>query len=759
MAHARLLARKKAEAERVKARLRDVDFVGLQDPGCSQALPFPGLSTTAVGKRPPREFEFVGRSAYLDIVRLVLEEDLQSPTRGLLITGARGKGKSCILRAVAVELVGRSQRVISFWYLDACQDSLRQVQDSLLFAYSDSEEALAETGRISSVESLSDFLEGRKAAGDFIFFVSDGEGNYGDQHDDGTSRRRAEAKKWLEALERGCNFVIKTLSPEAHDVRVGASQMEEYELKDNFGEEEYSSFIRGTTTVLGGMLKNHPDREEDVLLFAGKHPMSLFYLSSACDEYVRDITGTSFSRKRPRLKNFGVLDVRTGAMETRVYEEQPESFLDDEQAWQAVLLKFKQGEPFKSIRKYIKDYKGPEESLRDPASVSKSFVSGDGSFCTDFIYAVHLEAALERLKGLVFRSPTFQAIVKGKLDDPDIIWPQIGWACEGFVAEAIMAVGLKFKQRVRRPVELKCLNGEPVRLDPSQWEPFKPVYLKPGRYSFKYIDGVIAWVDEKGVMHFLALQPGGTHQNGVSVHATSTSGTLVHWTLHLESRKASSSSGRSASSSRGGSSPTSSRLVQSQESLVEYQREQLQFDQCFDQNLGQEEVLLLRKLGEVREREMERRKKAKAMQEHSYRQLLKSLPPRKWALYKRLKTRELLEVEAKKCGISDPSPKNYKNIYVLLSAMDLPEDVHHRPVSCLDDDDRIYLLLQKLEGGGPDLNQIQNGGGRAISGAYLVFSVHPAAHLNRSTLVVWGGKLVMQSLSASPFCIEKCKGL
>ncbi|XP_024528630.1 uncharacterized protein LOC9633370 [Selaginella moellendorffii] len=694
-----MLARKKAEAERVKARLRDVDFARLQTPGRLQTLPFPGLSTSAVGKRPPREFEFVGRSAYLDIMRLVIEEDPQSPTRGVLITGARGKGKSCILRAVAVELVGRSQRAISFWYLDACEDVLRQVQDSLLFAYSDSEEALAEIERVSSVESLSDFLEGRKAAGDFIFFVSDGEENYDDQHKDGTSRTtqatrtRAEAKKWLEALERGCDVVIKTLSPEAHDVRVGASQMEEYELKDNFGEEEYSSFIRGTTIVLGGMLKNHPDREEDVLLFAGKHPMSLFYLSSACDEYVRDITGTSFSRKRPRLKNFGVLDVRTGAMETRVYEDpgkmELEGFLDDEQAWQAVLLKFKQGEPFKSIRKYIKDYKGPEESLRDPASVSKSFVSGDGSFCTDFIYAVHLEAALERLKGLVFRSPTFPAIVKGKPDDPDIIWPQIGWACEGFVAEAIMAVGLKFKQRVRRPVELKSLNGEPVRLDPSQWEPFKPVYLKPGRYSFKYIDGVIAWVDEKGVMHFLALQvtvslEGHTKTEYQFMQRAQVerwyTGPCIWYYVYLcpvkvesleESRKASSSSGRSASSSRGGSSPTSSRLVQSQESLVEYQREQLQFDQCFDQSLGQEEVLLLRKLGEVREREMERRKKAKAMQEHSYRQLLKSLPPRKWALYKRLKTRELLEVEAKKCGISDPSPKNYKNIYVLLSAIDV----------------------------------------------------------------------------------------
>ncbi|EFJ06307.1 hypothetical protein SELMODRAFT_430804 [Selaginella moellendorffii] len=686
MAHARLLARKKAEAERVKARLRDVDFARLQDPGWSQTLPFPGLSTSAVGKRPPREFEFVGRSAYLDIMRLVLEEDPQSPTRGLLITGARGKGKSCILRAVAVELIGRSQRVISFWYLDACQDLLRQVQDSLLFAYSDSEEALAETGRISSVESLSDFLEGRKAAGDFIFFVSDGEENYGDQHEDGTSRRRAEAKKWLEALERGCNFVIKTLSPEAHDVRVGASQMEEYELKDNFGEEEYSSFIRGTTTVLGGMLKNHPDREEDVLLFAGKHPMSLFYLSSACDEYVRDITGTSSSRKRLRVKNLGVLDLRTGAMDTRVYEDpgkmdEPEGFLDDEQAWQAVLLKFKQGGPFKSIRKYINDYKGPEESLRDPASVSKSFVSGDGSFCTDFIHAVHLEAALERLKGLVFRSPTFQAIVKGKLDDPDIIWPQIGWACEGFVAEAIMAVGLKFKQRVRRPVELKSLNGEPVRLDPRQWEPLKPVYLKPGRYSFKYIDGVIAWVDEKGVMHFLALQvtvslEGHTKTEYQFMQRAQVerwyTGPCIWYYVYLCPVKVESlEESRKASSSRGGSSPTSSRPVQSQETLVEYQREQLQFDQCFEQNLGQEEVLLLRKLGEVREREMERRKKAKAMQEHSYRQLLKSLPPRKWALYKRLKTRELLEVEAKKCGISDPSPKNYKNIYVLLSAMDV----------------------------------------------------------------------------------------
>ncbi|XP_024522045.1 uncharacterized protein LOC9630146 isoform X1 [Selaginella moellendorffii] len=678
-----MLARKKAEAKRVKARLRDVDFARLQAPGRSQTLPFPGLSTSAVGKRPPREFEFVGRSAYSDIMRLVIEEDPQSPTRGLLITGARGKGKSCMLRAVAVELVGRSQRAICFWYLDACQDVLRQVQDSLLFAYSDSEEALAEIERVSSVESLSGFLEGRKAAGDFIFFVSDDEENYDDQHKDGTSRRRAEAKKWLEALQRGCDVVIKTLSPEAHDVRVGASQMEEYELKDNFGEEEYSSFIRGTTTVLGGMLKNHPDREEDVLLFAGKHPMSLFYLSSACDEYVRDITGISCSRKRPRLKSFGMIDVQTG--ETRVYEDpgkmELEGFLDDEQAWQAVLLKFKQGEPFKSIRKYIKDYRGPEESLRDPASVSKSFVSGDGSFCTDFIYAVHLEAALERLKGLVFRSPTFQAIVQGKLDDPDIIWSHIGWACEGFVAEAIMAVGLKFKQRVRRPVELKSLNGEPVRLDPSQWEPFKPVYLKPGRYSFKYIDGVIAWVDEKGVLHFLALQvtvsPEGhtkteyQFMQRAQVERWYTGPCIWYYVYLCPVKVESLEESRKASSSRGGSSPTSSRPVQSQETLVEYQREQLQFDQCFDQNLGQEEVLLLRKLGEVREREMERRKKAKAMQEHSYRQLLKSLPPRKWALYKRLKTRELLEVEAKKCGISDPSPKNYKNIYVLLSAMDV----------------------------------------------------------------------------------------
>ncbi|EFJ06306.1 hypothetical protein SELMODRAFT_430802 [Selaginella moellendorffii] len=627
MAHARLLARKE-EAERVKARLRDVDFAGLQDPGRSQTLPFPGLSTSAVGKRPPREFEFVGRSAYSDIMRLVVEVPDSGPAH--------------------------------YW----CQGERKELHfasgcSGARWALSTSNKRLV-PGRLSGLGGPSE-----------------------DQHDDGTSRRRAEAKKWMEALQRGCNFVIKTLSPEAHDMRVGASQMEEYELKDNFGEEEYSSFIRGTTTVLGGMLKNHPDREEDVLLFAGKHPVSLFYLSSACDEYVRDITGTS--RKRRRLKSFGMIDVQTGAMETRVYEDPGkmdlEGFLDDEQAWQAVLLKFKQGEPFKSIRKYIKDYKGPEESLRDPASVSKSF-----------------------------------AIVKGKLDDPDIIWPQIGWACEGFVAEAIMAVGLKFKQRVRRPVELKSLNGEPVRLDPRQWEPFKPVYLKPGRYSFKYIDGVIAWVDEKGVMHFLALQvtvsPEGhtkteyQFMQRAQVERWYTGPCIWYYVYLCPVKVESLEESRKASSSRGGSSPTSSRPVQSQETLVEYQREQLQFDQCFEQNLGQEEVLLLRKLGEVREREMERRKKAKAMQEHSYRQLLKSLPPRKWALYKRLKTRELLEVEAKKCGISDPSPKNYKNIYVLLSAMDLPEDNSVRLLT-MDDDDRIYLLLQKLEGGGPDLNQIQ----------------------------------------------------
>ncbi|EFJ26914.1 hypothetical protein SELMODRAFT_412431 [Selaginella moellendorffii] len=238
--------------------------------------------------------------------------------------------------------------------------------------------------------------------------------------------------------------------------------------------------------------------------------------------------------------------------------------------------------------------------------IKKGYVC-NGSFCTSYLYAVHVEAALERLKGTVYCSPEFKNLLH-KLKKANVIWPEVGWTCEGFVGEAIH--GLNFQGEQIEVFKLEALKGEPAVIRPDQWKPHQARYMLPGKYPFKYADGVLAWVNEQRVLHILALQVTVSPEtHGKTEYKCVTQEEIQHWyTGHCMVHCVYICPA-----------PTKRRAVShsAEEGKVAYTTHELELSQCFT-NLEQDEIDILKKLGNLRKVEAERRKKERLMYQGGY---------------------------------------------------------------------------------------------------------------------------------------------
>ncbi|EFJ35594.1 hypothetical protein SELMODRAFT_405102 [Selaginella moellendorffii] len=692
-------------AEQIKQTiiaLGDENFRKLVDPRPGEivaSLPFPGLPWSRTGTRPPKVFDFVTRQEYGKILSRLVEKIGENPSLDVScvvsLSGVKGSGKSCFLRALAILLISAQipkVRIICIWYLDATAPLVPQITAALYFAFSDDAEAVEKIGFIDSPDSLDAFLKIR-VQNEKFFLLVDGAERYDKSHKNGSPRRLEDtedaqaARRWLDVFYKWSTHRFQTFS---HNVtRVDVTHINEH-FNCLFTTEEYNTFLT-TCKILGPMLRENPDRVAVVDHLAGRHPMSLYLLEEKCAQYVNTITGNAFNKRKvenplamavlKRKTETGPVPARfTTEIVSSAYCSPPgHKFLADACDWSEVVWLFREDENFQSMRKQ------PElvDGFLLPIAGQESSIP-----CTPFIRELDLQMRLLRRERHAYRTPQMRALLQQLLKERNTVWPQVGYICEGIVAEAVLDEGFCFRGTNYQADRVESLSGKPKLITASDLNTNEKVFYMTGSFNFKYVDGLLVWKDGHGMLHFwfvqVCLNPGahrGTEFKFVRREE------FIQWTIltdpfklyyvyvcprptslpseeHEENRtleqgtpektnKPTSRKKGTPEKTKGTKNKEAKELVthyEQDDGTVAYTKAEISFDRCL--RLTEEEIALLKELGKLRERLANEKKAKKKQRENEEDEQLADKQK-----YRGMFLRAELQDIAEKYGIPDASSR------------------------------------------------------------------------------------------------------
>jgi hypothetical protein len=178
------------------------DNLDLSSPSTFKALPFPSLFPMPSQRFEKKvidgidHFEYMGRSHFHELQRLVQSEDFLNASESLYLYGTSGSGKSHILAALAYHLICAGQRVI---YVPDCSNlclgPAEQIWKALKFAFYDSA-ALGSTGDSYDVDAFIHLISQRQD----LYIIVNQTNALEIAEDDSRGAPTLQAIHWLDAL-------------------------------------------------------------------------------------------------------------------------------------------------------------------------------------------------------------------------------------------------------------------------------------------------------------------------------------------------------------------------------------------------------------------------------------------------------------------------------------------------------------------------------------------------------------------------------
>ncbi|EFJ09723.1 hypothetical protein SELMODRAFT_427892 [Selaginella moellendorffii] len=480
----------------------------LVKPDAVTVIPYPGIGP--VGLRPGGVIKFIGKEA----VRKLLEmHEVGAP---IYVTGAKGIGKSCTLRAIAAALINQSEeneKIICIWDMEwALYNHMEALRNALLFAYCEDEAACRTIAQLTSVQEVCNFLSDRRhRSGEVFYFVIDRAESLDSKRSNGEERGDVEHRNQMKALL--CRVVrlgrccIYGVSPAATDIGDSSLQQSQYHMSLGFKDASYKAFM--DQSVLGNLC---PEWKEEVDIYGGNHPLFLSTLDEACRNYAARINPQP-TRKR---KLGGFPDAVKPPDNSETLE-----CLRDREDWDAVLQLFMCSSSLSTIASDCASVVrrcslSGVYNLSQMMQADRRYVLLDSQrrvkdYCTPYVKRLHIEGFREAERGS-FNGGAWVPYCDYLLRNPTgINWNEMGWLCEHLFSEALTHCGGMVVDDIHIQGNIRVL---PFSSPPNyaawigdiQNKVVDGIFFLPFQWNLHAVDGALAFRDSQGRLHFFALQ-------------------------------------------------------------------------------------------------------------------------------------------------------------------------------------------------------------------------------------------------------------
>ncbi|KAI5078101.1 hypothetical protein GOP47_0007925 [Adiantum capillus-veneris] len=485
------------QARRSWEAIRQLDCKALLDAGKMSNLPFPGIWVSNAWDRLPQDAQIVGVP---DVKHVCDSWDYTDPGEGVMLIGSKGVGKSVRLRIFACiqyATLPKESRLLCVWNANA--PVLNSMKRALLFTYAEEQDLVNEIEAIESLEGLGSFISRREiyAKETFSMLVDSAQTTdiltwAGEPQRDAEERQQ----RWqtLNDFLEG-HRTIWGLSPKAYTAEAHLPHnVTRILIDEGFDEQTMQTFMNNS--LLGSVLKSHPDRNHDINYYAGSYPWLLDRLDGWC--------WWCAWQKEEEISKMSSAHVRS-----TMSQKAAVALLGDPDLWDTVLWSLEQDMYVKAIHDDLQNLKVTQlcHSWEEMARLDSRYVLDvkSGMYCSLYIQHMYIDAVREHEQTLMkSQYGSWIGYCRYLLEHNALNWAEVGWACERLCTDVISKTGIKIsKDLIIGRLPTQYFSRIPKIPDLCNGA---GIIFIPKKFNFGSVDAVIIYQDTAGQLHFFGLQ-------------------------------------------------------------------------------------------------------------------------------------------------------------------------------------------------------------------------------------------------------------